>query len=97
MSIRRVPVLVFLCVAFASGEIVTTLPARAFVALMTGQIASPLNGVFNNVPVLHSNQPEIVTGPGILVNTAPGSAYAAETGRPLRNAEFTFNGEFGIA
>ena len=96
MSIRRVPVLVFLCVAFASGEIVTTQPARAFVALMTGQRARPLNGVFNNVPVLHSNQPEIVTGPGILVNTAPGSAYAAETGRPLRNAEFTFNGEFGV-
>ena len=63
---------------------------------MAGQRARALNGTFNNVPVLHSNQPEIVKGPGILVNTAPGSAIAAENNQPLRNAEFTFNGEFGL-
>lgn len=72
------------------------LPARAFVALMAGQAARPLNGSFNNVPVLHSNQPEEVEGPGILISTEPGVAYAAETGQPLANAEFTFNGEFGV-
>ena len=73
-----------------------TLPAAAYVALMAGQQARPLNGTFNKVPVLHSNQPEEVEGPGILINTAPGHAYAEETGQPLRNAEFTFNGDFGV-
>nr|WP_216903113.1 DUF3370 family protein [Synechococcus sp. CCY 9618] len=63
---------------------------------MAGQRAQPLNGTFNTVPVLHSNQPEEVEGPGILISTAPGSAYASETGQPLRNAEFTFNGDFGM-
>ena len=48
------------------------LAARAFVPLMAGQEARPLNGHFNAVPVLHSNQPEEVYGPGILINTAPG-------------------------
>ena len=67
--------------------------AHAYVPLMAGQRARALNGTFNNVPVLHSNQPEIVKGPGILVNTAPGSATAAENNQPLKNAEFTFNGE----
>jgi hypothetical protein len=71
-------------------------PAHAYVALMAGQRARPLNGSFNNVPVLHSNQPEEVEGPGILINTAPGYAYASETGQPLRNAEFSFNGDFGM-
>ena len=70
--------------------------AHVYVPLMAGQRARALNGTFNNVPVLHSNQPEIVKGPGILVNTAPGSAIAAENNQPLRNAEFTFNGEFGL-
>ena len=70
--------------------------ASAYVALMAGQQARPLQGTFNTVPVLHSNQPEEVEGPGILINTAPGAAYAAETGQLLRNAEFTFNGEFGL-
>jgi hypothetical protein len=71
-------------------------PATAYVALMAGQKARPLNGSFNKVPVLHSNQPEEVEGPGILINTAPGYAYAAETGQPLRNAHYTFNGDFGV-
>jgi len=67
----------------------------AYVALMAGQRAIPLHGTFNNVPVLHSNQPEEVEGQGILINTAPGGAMA-ENGQWLRNAEFTFNGNFGI-
>ena len=70
--------------------------ARAYVALMAGQSARPLNGQFNSVPVLHSNQPEEVEGPGILINTAPGMAYTSETGAALRNADYTFNGEFGM-
>ena len=96
MSIRRVPALVLMCVSLAGSELLLQGSAEAYVALMAGQRARPLNGTFNNVPVLHSNQPEIVTGPGILVNTAPGSAIAAESNRPLRNAAYTFNGEFGV-
>jgi hypothetical protein len=72
------------------------LPCQAQVALMAGQRAKPLNGTFNRVPVLHSNQPEEVEGPGILISTAPGVAYAAENGMALQNAEYTFNGEFGL-
>ncbi|MFY8148484.1 MAG: DUF3370 family protein [Prochlorococcaceae cyanobacterium] len=70
--------------------------ASAYVALMAGQQARPLKGTFNNVPVLHSNQPEEVEGPGILISTTPGSAVAAETGQRLRNAEYTFQGDFGL-
>ena len=86
MRLGRVPIQVLAYVATATSCLVIAQPASAYVALMAGQRAKPLNGSFNNVPVLHSNQPEIVTGPGILVNTAPGSAIAAETRRPLRNA-----------
>ena len=96
MSLRRVPVLDLICVSCVGLEFGMELRAEAYVALMAGQRARPLNGTFNNVPVLHSNQPEIVTGPGILVNTAPGSAIAAESNQPLRNAAYTFNGEFGV-
>ena len=96
MSLRRVPLLVLACVSFAGLEFGSQCRAEAYVALMAGQRARPLNGTFNNVPVLHSNQPEIVTGPGILVNTAAGSAVAAESNQPLRNAAYTFNGEFGV-
>jgi len=78
------------------GAVAEMRPVHAYVALMAGQTARPLNGQFNNVPVLHSNQPEEVEGPGILINTAPGFAVAAETGQQLRNAEYTFNGEFGL-
>ncbi len=73
-----------------------TRPAEAFVALMAGQSARPLNGTFNNIPVLHSNQPEEVEGPGILINTAPGFAYSEEVGQSLSNAEYTFQGAFGL-
>ena len=70
--------------------------AQGYVALMAGQSARPLNGRFNNVPVLHSNQPEEVEGAGILINTAPGFSYTSEGNQPLRNAEFSFNGAFGM-
>ena len=96
MSLRQIPILVLTCVSLAGFECVPQRNAEAYVALMAGQKARPLNGTFNNVPVLHSNQPEIVTGPGILVNTAAGSAIAAESNQPLRNAAHTFNGEFGV-
>lgn len=96
MHLRRVLLLVSACVSLATAEAVVASSAMAYVALMAGQRARPLNGAFNNVPVLHSNQPEIVTGPGILVNTAPGQAIAAETNQPLRNATYTFNGAFGV-
>ena len=96
MMLRRVPILVVSIVSIATLEIGLPSMASAYVALMAGQRARGLNGTFNNVPVLHSNQPEIVTGPGILVNTARGSAIAAETNRPLRNPAYTFNGEFGV-
>ena len=96
MPLRRVSILVLSAVSFASVEIVHSPSAASYVALMAGQRARGLNGTFNNVPVLHSNQPEIVTGPGILVNTAKGSAIAAETNQPLRNPAYTFNGEFGV-
>ena len=96
MRTRRVSFLVLSCVAGATASLAIVAPASAYVALMAGQRATPLNGTFNSVPVLHSNQPEIVTGPGILVNTAPGSAIAAETNRPLLNAAYTFKGDFGV-
>lgn len=80
-----------------AGAVLEAPAARAsYVQLMAGQAARPLQGRFNAVPVLHSNQPEEVFGPGILVNTAPGSAVARETGQSLRNTSFTFNGEFGL-
>lgn len=84
-----------LCLAAAAVVLGAAPAAWADVALMAGQRAIPLKGQFNAVPVLHSNQPEEVVGPGILVSTAPGSAKA-ETGEVLRNAEYTFNGDFGI-
>ncbi len=79
-----------------AGATLAAQPAHAYVELMAGQTARPLQGRFNNVPVLHSNQPEEVLGPGILVNTAPGSAITAETNQSLANATYTFNGEFGL-
>ena len=96
MSLIKVPFLVLACVSLAAAELTLSGRGHAYVAILAGQRARPLNGAFNNVPVLHSNQPEIVTGPGILVNTAPGSAIAAETNRPLSNASYTFNGAFGV-
>ena len=93
---HRLSKLVLIGVAFATVDLGVMERAHAYVPLMAGQRARALNGTFNNVPVLHSNQPEIVKGPGILVNTAPGSATAAENNQPIKNAEFTFNGEFGL-
>jgi len=65
------------------------------VALMAGQTARALQGRFNTVPVLHSNQPEAVNGPGILIDTTPGIAYA-ETGMAVANPTFRFEGPFGL-
>ncbi len=90
------PIGVCLALGLGVAVVLQPRPGHAYVALMAGQKARPLNGTFNNVPVLHSNQPEEVEGPGILISTAPGYAYASETGQPLRNAEFTFNGDFGM-
>ncbi|MFO7629416.1 MAG: DUF3370 family protein [Prochlorococcaceae cyanobacterium] len=79
----------------ASGCLLTAqAPALAYVALMAGQVARPLQGQFNSVPVLHSNQPEEVHGPGILITTTPGYSYASETGQALANPTYTFQGEF---
>ncbi|WP_311134753.1 DUF3370 family protein [Synechococcus sp. CS-1328] len=83
-------------VLLASSVLLQAPAASAYVALMAGQRARPLNGTFNNVPVLHSNQPEEVEGPGILITTTPGRSIAAETGQALRNSEFSFNGDFGL-
>lgn len=93
---KHISLLVLLGVSAATTDFAIVRPAAAYVPLMAGQQARPLNGTFNNVPVLHSNQPEIVKGSGILVNTQDGSSIADETNQPLRNAEFTFNGEFGL-
>ncbi len=65
------------------------------VALMAGQTARALQGSFNTVPVLHSNQPEAVNGPGILIDTSPGIAYS-ETGLAMVNPTFRFQGPFGL-
>ena len=65
------------------------------VALLAGQKARALQGSFNTVPVLHSNQPEAVKGPGILIDTSPGIAYA-ETGEAMANPSFRFEGPFGL-
>jgi hypothetical protein len=83
-------------VVFGLAAVVPAVPGHAAIALMAGQRAKPLNGTFNRVPVLHSNQPEEVEGPGILISTVAGFSYAAENGKALANAEYTFNGEFGL-
>ena len=70
--------------------------AQSYVALMEGQRAQPLRGRFNTVPVLHSNQPEEVEGPGVLISTVPGVAIAAENGMALEMPAYTFNGDFGL-
>ena len=93
---QNFPALVLIGVSLATAGTQVFLPAHAYVPLMAGQRARALNGSFNNIPVLHSNQPEIVKGPGILVNTAPGSGIAFENNQPINNATFTFNGAFGV-
>ena len=93
---QNFPALVLAGVSLATAGTALIRPAHAYVPLMAGQSARALNGNFNNIPVLHSNQPEIVKGPGILVNTAPGSGIASENNQPLNNATFTFNGAFGV-
>lgn len=89
------PMRPFLLLLALGGAWLPLAGARAFVPLMAGQEARPLNGRFNAVPVLHSNQPEEVFGPGILISTAPGQAISQDTGQVVANPAFTFNGEFG--
>ena len=79
MMLRCVSCLVLCSVACATAESAASPRSSAYVALMAGQRALQIRGCFNNVPVLHSNQPEIVTGKEILVNTESGSAIADET------------------
>lgn len=86
----------WLAAALLLAGVMAELPCRAQVALLGGATARPLRGQFNTVPVLHSNQPEEVEGPGILVDTRPGAALAVETGEPLANATYRFNGAFGL-
>jgi hypothetical protein len=62
---------------------------------MLNQRALPLGGSFNTVPVLHSNQPEQVLGPGILVDTRPGGAFD-DYGQRLPNPTYRFSGPFGL-
>lgn len=88
-----------LLLSLVCGSILVLSPrawAQSYVALMDGQRAVPLKGRFNQVPVLHSNQPEEVEGPGILISTVPGTAIAAENGIPVEMPAYTFNGEFGL-
>ena len=63
MSLKKVPLIVLVCVSLSSLELYGPADSRAYVAILAGQRARPLNGPFNNVPVLHSNQPGIVKDP----------------------------------
>ena len=70
------------------------LPTMALLGEQTPR-ARALQGSFNSVPVLHSNQPEAVGGPGILIDTTPGMVYS-ETGLAMANPSFRFEGPFGL-
>lgn len=70
--------------------------AQSYVAIMEGQRAVPLKGQFNTIPVLHSNQPEEVEGPGLLITTVPSMGVAAENGMVVQMPAYTFNGDFGL-
>ena len=96
MAVSTASAIALAVVSTSTVELLSCQKSYGYVALMAGQSAKGLNGQFNQVPVLHSNQPEEVEGPGILINTAPGSAFSPENGQALRNAEFTFDGDFGI-
>lgn len=93
------PIPVRLLLSLACGSVLVLCPrvwAQSYVALMVGQRAVPLKGQFNGIPVLHSNQPEEVEGPGLLISTVPGRAYAAENGMSVEMPAYTFNGDFGL-
>lgn len=63
-----------------------------------------LEGQFNQTPVLHSNQPEIVQSEGILLDTGPGftQVSAGDLQRIpghspiIQNPTYQFNGPFGL-
>ena len=85
------------CPAAWAQDPVRAVPAKGpTLTVLGGQTARALKGSFNRVPVLHSNQPETVAGPGILIDTSPGVVYAAETGATLANPAFRFQGPFGL-
>ena len=93
------PIPARLLLSLACGSVLVSSPkawAQSYVGLMDGQRALPLKGQFNRVPVLHSNQPEEVEGPGLLISTVPGTAFAAENGMPVEMPAYTFNGDFGL-
>ena len=88
-----------LLLGLACGGVVWLEPgarAQSYVALMEGQRALPLRGQFNAVPVVHSNQPEEVEGPGVLISTVPGMTMTAENGMVLEMPAYTFQGDFGL-
>jgi hypothetical protein len=85
------------CPAGWAQDPVRAVPSKGpTLTVLGGQSARALKGSFNSVPVLHSNQPETVAGPGILIDTSPGVVYAAETGEALANPAFRFQGPFGL-
>ena len=96
MAVSTASAIALAVISTGTVELLGCQKSYAYVALMAGQKARALNGQFNQVPVLHSNQPEEVEGPGILINTSPGSAFSPENSQVLRNAEFTFDGDFGV-
>lgn len=96
MAVSTASAIALAVISTGTVELLSCQKSYAYVALMAGQKARALNGQFNQVPVLHSNQPEEVEGPGILINTSPGSAFSPENSQVLRNAEFTFDGDFGV-
>ncbi len=60
----------------------------------------PLRGQFNQVPMLQSNQPEIVQSAGVLLSTMPGTvsphpADQAPLGA-IANPSYSFNGPFSL-
>jgi len=78
-----------------SAQTLPAPPPAPRLALRGQQTVRPLLGRFNTVPVLHSNQPEAVNGPGILIDTRSGNV-TAETGVVLANPTFRFEGPFGL-
>jgi Protein of unknown function (DUF3370) len=60
----------------------------------------PLRGQFNQVPMLVSNQPEIVQSGGVLISTMPGTVYPHPADRApmgaIANPSYSFNGPFSL-
>lgn len=60
----------------------------------------PLRGQFNQVPMLHSNQPEMVQSGGVLISTMAGTVYPHPADRApmgaIANPSYSFNGPFSL-